>query len=105
MTQPTTKPRGVKKSAIGLVTSDKMAKTRRVEVPRLVRHSRYSKYLKRRTVCHAHDENNISRAGDTVEIMETRPISKTKSWRIVRVVSRGVAGAASDELPGAEPER
>ncbi len=95
-----TKERAVRKTALGVVTSDKMPKTRRVELKRLVRHPQYGKYLKRRTVCHAHDENNESHVGDTVEIMESRPISKTKSWRIVRVVARGVAGAASDTVEG-----
>src|SRR5437870_9922494 len=102
MNQPQTKPRGVKKSAIGVVTSDKMPKTRRVEVQRRVRHERYGKYLKRRTICHAHDENDLSHAGDTVEIMETRPISKTKTWRIVRVVARGTLAPPAEE--GIEPK-
>jgi small subunit ribosomal protein S17 len=72
----------------GVVTSDKMNKTRRVEIPRLVKHPRYGKYIKRRTVCKVHDENNESHIGDTVEIMETRPISKTKNWRLMRVVRK-----------------
>ena len=75
-------------SPIGVVTSDKMNKTRRVEIPRLVKHPRYGKYIKRRTICHVHDENNESHMGDTVEIMETRPLSKTKHWRLVRVVTK-----------------
>ena len=74
--------------AVGIVTSDKMDKTRRVEIPRLVKHPRYGKYIKRRTVCYTHDEANESRIGDTVEIMETRPISKQKSWRLVKVVKK-----------------
>lgn len=81
--------RGRRRSEIGVVTSDKMNKTRRVEIPRLVKHSRYGKYIKRRTICHVHDEKNESHAGDTVEIMETRPLSKTKHWRLVRVVTKG----------------
>ena len=56
-----------------------MNKTRRVEIPRLVKHPRYGKYIRRRTICHVHDEKNESRTGDTVEIMETRPLSKTKT--------------------------
>jgi small subunit ribosomal protein S17 len=84
-------PRGVKKTAIGTVTSDKMNKTRRVEVQRLVKHEQYGKYVRRRTICHAHDENNESHIGDTVEIMETRPLSKTKTWRIMRVIAKGEA--------------
>jgi small subunit ribosomal protein S17 len=80
--------RGKRRVAVGIVTSDKMNKTRRVEIPRLVKHARYGKYIRRRTICHVHDEQNESRHGDTVEIMETRPLSKTKSWRLVRVVTK-----------------
>jgi small subunit ribosomal protein S17 len=70
-----------------------MNKTRRVEIPRLVKHPKYGKYIKRRTICHVHDENNESHVGDTVEIMETRPLSKLKNWRLVRVVTRAPGGA------------
>ena len=80
--------RGNRRVEVGVVTRDKMNKTRRVEIPRLVKHPRYSKYIKRRTICYVHDEQNESRAGDTVEIMETRPMSKLKSWRLVRVVTK-----------------
>ncbi|MCX7701495.1 MAG: 30S ribosomal protein S17 [Gemmataceae bacterium] len=83
---PSTPKRKPRRTLIGEVTSDKMNKTRRVEVSRLVKHPRYGKYIKRRTVCYVHDENNETRTGDTVEIMETRPLSKTKNWRLVRVV-------------------
>jgi small subunit ribosomal protein S17 len=82
-----------RRTAIGLVTSDKMNKTRRVELPRLVKHARYGKYIRRRTVCHVHDEQNESRHGDTVEIMESRPLSKTKHWRLVRVVIKAPVAA------------
>jgi small subunit ribosomal protein S17 len=82
-----------RRTAIGLVTSDKMNKTRRVEIPRLVKHPRYGKYIRRRTVCHVHDEQNESRHGDTVEIMESRPLSKTKHWRLVRVVIKAPVAA------------
>lgn len=80
--------RGTRRVEVGVVTRDKMDKTRRVEIPRLVKHPRYGKYIKRRTVCYVHDEQNQSRLGDTVEIMETRPLSKLKSWRLVRVVTK-----------------
>ncbi len=80
--------RGKRRVATGLVTSDKMNKTRRVEIPRLVKHARYGKFIRRRTICYVHDEKNESRKGDQVEIMETRPLSKNKSWRLVRVVIR-----------------
>jgi small subunit ribosomal protein S17 len=80
--------RGKRRLETGVVTSDKMNKTRRVEIARLVKHPRYGKYVRRRTICHVHDENNESRLGDTVEIMETRPLSKTKCWRLVRIVAK-----------------
>lgn len=77
-----------KKVEVGVVTGDKTAKTRRVEIPRLVRHPRYGKYLRRRTICYVHDENNESKLGDTVEIIEGRPMSRTKRWMLVRVVAK-----------------
>lgn len=77
-----------KRVAIGKVTSDKMMKTRRVEIPRLVRHPKYGKYVRRRTICYVHDEAGESEAGDTVEIVEAEPYSKTKRWKLVRVVEK-----------------
>jgi small subunit ribosomal protein S17 len=65
-----------------------MPKTRRVEIQRLFRDPRYGKYLRRRTVCQVHDENNVSALGDTVEIVESRPRSRTKRWELVRVVAK-----------------
>jgi small subunit ribosomal protein S17 len=103
MSDPMSGTRPARKTAVGVVTGDKMNKTRRVEVERLVRHAQYSKFIRRRTVCHAHDENNESKVGDTVEIMETRPLSKTKTWRIVRIVSRGAALVAAEGMPDAQP--
>jgi small subunit ribosomal protein S17 len=100
--------RGKRRVAVGVVTSDKMNKTRRVELPRLVQHARYGKYIKRRTICHVHDENNESRLGDQVEIMETRPLSKTKHWRLLRVVVKApeqVQHVAEPEIqPAAAPQ-
>jgi small subunit ribosomal protein S17 len=97
--------RGKRRLEVGVVTSDKMQKTRRVEIPRLVKHARYGKYIRRRTVCHVHDEQNESHTGDTVEIMETRPLSKTKAWRLVRVVTRAPqAVAVSAEKPAVPPD-
>lgn len=78
-----------KRVQTGIVTSDKTAKTRRVEIPRLVKHPRYGKYVHRKTVCHVHDENNESSVGDLVEIVESRPMSKTKRWALARVVEKG----------------
>src|SRR5713226_10368346 len=92
--------RGKRRVEVGVVTSDKMQKTRRVEIPRLVKHPRYGKYIRRRTICHVHDEQNESRVGDTVEIMETRPLSKTKNWRLVRVVAKAPVAVPLIEEPG-----
>ena len=78
-----------KRVVIGVVKSDKMKKTRRVEVSRLVKYPKYGKYVKRRTVCYVHDENEESVVGDTVEIKESRPMSKLKRWQLVKVVSKG----------------
>jgi small subunit ribosomal protein S17 len=80
-----------KKVAVGVVASDKMAKTRRVEISRLVKHPIYGKYIRRKTICYVHDEKEDSRVGDTVEIVEARPRSKTKRWDLVRVVERSSA--------------
>lgn len=73
---------------IGVVKSDRMNKSRRVEIERFVRHPKYSKIVRRKTVCHVHDEENQSRTGDKVEIEESRPISKLKRWRLVRIVEK-----------------
>lgn len=77
-----------KRQLIGIVTSDKMNKSRRVEIGRLVKHPKYGKFIHRRTVCHVHDENNESHIGDTVEIIECPPKSKLKRWDLVRIVSK-----------------
>lgn len=104
-----------KQVAVGVVTSDRMAKTRRVEIPRLVRHPKYGKYLRRRTVCYVHDETDQSHQGDTVEIVECRPRSKTKRWELVRVVAksrlvdvaamRAAAKAEEQQVKQAENEK
>ena len=91
--------RGKRRVAVGVVTSDKMNKTRRVEIGRLVKHARYGKMIRRRTVCHVHDEKNESRAGDTVEIMESRPLSRTKHWRLLRIVTKAPGTAPLPETP------
>jgi small subunit ribosomal protein S17 len=80
-----------KRVEVGIVTRDRMLKTRRVEIPRLVREPVYGKYVRRRTVCYVHDEANASRVGDTVEIQESRPRSKLKRWELVRVVKKNEA--------------
>jgi small subunit ribosomal protein S17 len=97
--------RGRRRVEVGVVTSDKMTKTRRVEIPRLVKHPQYGKYIRRRTICHVHDEANASRMGDTVEIVESRPFSKTKHWLLVRVVKQAAgAPAAAAGTGGGAPE-
>jgi small subunit ribosomal protein S17 len=78
-----------KRVETGIVISDKTAKTRRVEIPRLVKHPRYGKYIRRKTVCYVHDEQNESHSGDVVEIIESRPLSRTKRWALVRVLEKG----------------
>jgi small subunit ribosomal protein S17 len=72
----------------GRVTSDRMDKTATVLVERLVRHPVYGKFIRRSSKVHVHDENNECRIGDVVAVAECRPISKTKSWRLVEVVER-----------------
>jgi small subunit ribosomal protein S17 len=75
----------------GRVKSDKMAKTRVVEIARLVRHPKYRKFYRDRTTCYVHDENNESGEGDTVQIVECRPMSKTKRWSLLKVVEKSSA--------------
>jgi small subunit ribosomal protein S17 len=96
--------RGTRRVEVGVVTSDKMNKTRRVEIPRLVKHERYGKYIRRRTICHVHDETNESHKGDTVEIMETRPLSKSKHWRLVRVVQKASIAPPVETEPVEQPQ-
>ncbi len=72
----------------GVVISDKMAKTITVEIERQVRHPLYEKFIRRRTRLHAHDENREAHVGDLVEVMETRPLSKLKRFRLLRVVRK-----------------
>jgi small subunit ribosomal protein S17 len=77
---------------VGVVESDARDQTRKVVIHFSVRHPKYGKYIRRRTVLHVHDEKNESKNGDTVEIAECRPISKTKSWVLTRVI-KSAAGA------------
>jgi small subunit ribosomal protein S17 len=80
--------RGMRKTRVGVVVSDKMDKTVVVAVERLVQHPLYKKTIKRTTKFKAHDENNECRVGDKVLIMETRPLSKEKRWRVVQILER-----------------
>ena len=80
--------RNMRKTRIGRVVSDKMDKTIVVAVEDNVRHPLYKKIMKRTTKFKAHDENNECKVGDRVEIMETRPLSKEKRWRLVRIIEK-----------------
>lgn len=77
-----------KRTLTGVVVSDKMDKTITVKVERQVQHPLYGKYIKRSTKVHAHDETNECKIGDTVTVIESRPLSKTKSWQLVEVVEK-----------------
>jgi small subunit ribosomal protein S17 len=74
---------------VGVVQSDLRNKTRKVSIDYLVKHPKYGKYIRRRTVLHVHDEQEVSKTGDRVEVAECRPISKTKNWVLTRVLTRG----------------
>ncbi|HRE50841.1 MAG TPA: 30S ribosomal protein S17 [Flavitalea sp.] len=80
--------RNLRKTRIGLVTSNRMDKTITVAIERKVKHPIYGKFVKKTTKFHAHDEKNECSIGDTVKIMETRPLSKLKRWRLVEVVEK-----------------
>ncbi len=80
--------RGQRKTRIGKVVSSKMDKTIVIAVVRMVKHPLYKKYIKRTTRLYAHDETNDVREGDTVRVVETRPLSKLKCWRVQEVIAR-----------------
>jgi small subunit ribosomal protein S17 len=77
-----------KRTLVGVVTSDKMEKTITVEVTRLVKHPTYGKYIRRRNRFKAHDERGEARTGDTVQVVECRPLSRTKRWRLQKVLAK-----------------
>ncbi|MFM7709901.1 MAG: 30S ribosomal protein S17 [Ferruginibacter sp.] len=83
-----TTARNLRKTRTGVVSSNKMDKTITVKVERKIKHPIYGKFLKKTTSYHAHDEKNECSIGDIVKIMETRPMSKTKRWRLVEVVEK-----------------
>ena len=87
-TETTGVVRKLRKTRIGVVSSNKMDKTIVVKVERKIKHPLYGKFLKKTTSFHAHDDKNECSIGDTVRIMETRPMSKTKRWRLVEVVEK-----------------
>jgi len=82
--------RGDRKRVIGIVVSDKMTKTRVVAVTEMYKHPKYGKFVKRTQKFHTHDEKSDSKTGDKVLIIETRPLSKTKRWRLMQVLERAV---------------
>ena len=84
------KKRGIKRQLVGTIVSDKMHKTVVVQVERLVKHQLYKKYVRRRAKFSAHDELNSCRIGDTVLITESRPLSKTKRWRVSEIIKKAV---------------
>jgi small subunit ribosomal protein S17 len=84
----TVEERNLRKTRVGIVTSDKMDKTITVAVKDNVRHPLYGKIVKRTYKLKAHDENNECKIGDTVRVMETRPLSKDKRWRLVEIIER-----------------
>lgn len=96
------------RTLIGVVASDKADKTIKVVVDFQTRHPKYGKFLKRRTVLHAHDEKNEAKEGDRVEIAECRPLSKSKHHRLVRIVEkapeRAVQVSAEEVMTGKAPE-
>ncbi len=81
-------PRGRRRKVVGMVVGNKMQKTIVVEVTRLVKHPRYGKYVKRSTIYKSHDESSQAGIGDKVEIIETRPLSKTKKTKLVRIIEK-----------------
>jgi small subunit ribosomal protein S17 len=84
----TEETRNLRKTRIGVVTSNKMTKTITVAVERKVKHPIYGKFVKKTSKFHAHDDKNEASIGDIVRIMETRPMSKTKRWRLVEIVEK-----------------
>jgi small subunit ribosomal protein S17 len=103
-----TKERSQLRTIQGVVASDKRNKSIKVVVAYQMKHDKYGKYLKRRTILHAHDEKNQAREGDLVEIAECRPLSKTKHHRLVRIVQkapeRAVQVSAEEVMTGKAPE-
>jgi len=85
------KSRGQRRSRVGVVVADARQKTAKIRLDLLVKHPKYGKYLKTQKVIHVHDEDNTCKSGDVVEVLECRPMSKTKSWRFARKVREAAA--------------
>ena len=94
-----TQPRGNQRRVQGVVVSDKAAKTITVMVTRRFRHPKYGKMVRQNRRLHAHDEANTARLGDTVEVVECRPLSRTKHWRLVQVLQRNPEQAVPPAAP------
>ena len=92
--------RGQRKVREGMVVSDRMQKTIVVRISRLVRHAKYARVLERQNTFKVHDETNSAKTGDMVRIMETRPLSKDKRWRLVEILRRA---STAPPVPGTEP--
>ncbi len=86
----------MKKTLIGTVAKSGQQKTLRVEIERRMKHPKYGKIIRGRTICHVHDEDNVANTGDTVEIEECPPKSRLKRWTLVRVVTAAVGAAIAD---------
>jgi len=98
--------RNERRFVTGVVTGDKMVKTIKVRVERLVKHPTFEKTLRKSYVCYAHDEKREAKLGDKVELAETRPLSSLKTWRLVRIVEKSAAGAAAaDARQAARPDK
>ena len=91
------KERGVRKKLSGVVIGTKMDKTAVVLVSSLKKHNTYNKYIRRHTKYLVHDPNNICRNGDTVRIVESRPISKLKRWQIIEIIEKGEISAIEEK--------
>jgi small subunit ribosomal protein S17 len=94
-----TTTRNRRRTVEGKVTSDKMAKTITVLVNRTYRHPKYGKYLRKQVKYHAHDEESLAKTGDLVEIVECRPTSRLKRWRLVRVIEKANVAAQVEFNP------
>jgi small subunit ribosomal protein S17 len=104
--KPQAKPmaRPARKSVTGRVVSDKMDKTIVVQVERLVQDPRFGKFLKKYSKCYAHDEKREAKRGDRVEISETRPLSKSKRWRLVKVLEKAAVEVPAVPAAAVEPK-
>jgi small subunit ribosomal protein S17 len=94
--------RGSRRVIVGTVSSANMDKTVVVTVIRRIRDRRFHKFLTNRVKYHVHDENNAAKVGDLVEIVESRPMSKTKRWRLLKIVTKGIEGATLSKAEKAE---